>query len=553
MILRRYFENLSIGSKMAFGSALTAFFFLLALGQYHLTLSHTLEHHQEMLTGQNSRGIPVRHIQNQLLEARRNEKIFVLQKDTHAGQLALERVHLAIVSARELQTREADPGIRQRLGEILKHLENYELALRDLQHTWEVMGLNHGSGLQGHFRAEIHQVEESLHTLSENPLRAALARLHHAERDLLLFKGEEYSTAVKSAVEGVREAGEEAYLEPRAKQRLVEMLDRYLVLLTPVTEGKGIRERDAAEWREILEEIDTLVHNRLVPDLSSAMLEMRRREKDFLLRGEDQYVEMVRNQLRLIIGAISSSYLEPSEKQRLVEALARYEGDFMALAEHTRHVKVLEKQLQESAVRIESLTNTQLMEVDNATQDMVRKIREKSTEGAILAILLVAVAVVNGAFFVYFISTRITRPVAEMISMTRIYSRSWVEPTPGEEAETTPAPISPVENRNRDEIRLLAETMEQMSTHLREVVQLVDAQAEGLDCSSQELMESSVLLNQCSEEIQSRATLMDTEPGGMLRRWGLDLKAMAQKSRKRAQGLSAKARQLNHILDRIQW
>lgn len=553
MILRRFFDHLSIGNKMAFGSALTGLFFLVALWQYHATLTASLDHHQQILSSQGTRGVPVRHIQNHLLEARRFEKIFVLQKDPHAATLALERVHLALTDARSLQQREADPGIRQRLAEVIGQLESYDLAVRNLFQTWEVIGLSHGVGLQGRFREAIHQVEESLYQLESNGLKAALERLHQEERNLLLFRGAEYVSSLNAAVDGLRTGLEKSFLEEKIRQPLLEKLELYRTRAALLGSGKGLAEKEAAEMRASLGEIDGALQGQLPPDLGSALLEMRRREKDFLLRGEEQYVEMVRSQLRGLVGAISGSALTAEVKQRVVEALARYEGDFLAMVEHTRHIKGLEKQLQESASRIESLTNTQLIEVDNAITATVHEIRERSAEGEGVALALVVLAMVNGVFFVYFISTRITRPVAEMIALAKIYAHSG-------SGKDGPLSMGLQEeaagegcNRSRDEIQTLFESMERMNANLRQVVQMVDTQAEGLECSSHELVEASNLLTRCADEAQSRAALMETEQGGMVKRWAQEMRTISGKTRKRAHELSSKAHHLNHLLDRIQW
>ena len=84
-------------------------------------------------------------------------------------------------------------------------------------------------------------------------------------------------------------------------------------------------------WRRLLS-----AH--LIPDLSRDILQLRRREKDYLLRDDKRYINMALQELQGMKNQIETSGISADDKIRLLGLLANYEKDFLALVEQNDHI-----------------------------------------------------------------------------------------------------------------------------------------------------------------------------------------------------------------------
>ena len=94
----------------------------------------------------------------------------------------------------------------------------------------------------------------------------------------------------------------------------------------------GLTEKDGVQGA--LREAVHAVEKRLLavhePDLKVLMLMMRRHEKDFILRGDDRYVDALRDRVSEFKPALAASSLAPQVRAELAALVAGYEARFLA-------------------------------------------------------------------------------------------------------------------------------------------------------------------------------------------------------------------------------
>ncbi|GLS64137.1 methyl-accepting chemotaxis protein [Methylobacterium oxalidis] len=94
----------------------------------------------------------------------------------------------------------------------------------------------------------------------------------------------------------------------------------------------GLTEKDGVQGA--LREAVHAAEKRLLavhePDLKVLMLMMRRHEKDFILRGDDRYVDELRDRVSEFKPALSASSLAPQVRAELAALVAAYEARFLA-------------------------------------------------------------------------------------------------------------------------------------------------------------------------------------------------------------------------------
>ncbi|GLS44981.1 hypothetical protein [Methylobacterium brachythecii] len=96
----------------------------------------------------------------------------------------------------------------------------------------------------------------------------------------------------------------------------------------------GLTEKDGVQGslREAVHAVEKRLFSFDEPRLSVLMLMMRRHEKDFILRGEDKYVDELRDRVREFKPALTASALSQEVKTELGTLIGSYEARFMAYA-----------------------------------------------------------------------------------------------------------------------------------------------------------------------------------------------------------------------------
>lgn len=183
--------------------------------------------------------------------------------------------------------------------------------------------------------------------------------------------------------------------------------------LRGLDEGSGLQ----GAFRDAVHELEERVQRQEVPGLEAAVLQMRRREKDYLLRGDADYVAMVDAIGADIEARIQAASLPQEEQAALSALLATYLGDFDALVEQNARIDALTAAMSESAARITPLVEANLASARAAMQARSAELAENSAERARWSMIVAAIAPVLGLLLALLITALIVRPVRHMAEL----------------------------------------------------------------------------------------------------------------------------------------
>ncbi|EXJ15959.1 methyl-accepting chemotaxis sensory transducer [Imhoffiella purpurea] len=217
---------------------------------------------------------------------------------------------------------------------------------------------------------------------------------------------------------------------------------------------------------------------RELPQLQSQVLQLRRREKDYLLRGDDEYVRMVEGIAAALIISIDASPLAPEARARLADLVRDYGRNFAALVEQDRLIAGLTEEMDRAADRIGPLVERNLAEAEAFMDRSSARFDALSAERARLALSVAVGATLFGLVFAVLVTGRIVRPVRRM---AELLDRMTHE----NPAERVQAPADP-----RDEIMAMAVSLNTLADHkatfhhwwrdsMREAIALRDAHLAG--------------------------------------------------------------------------
>ena len=172
-----------------------------------------------------------------ILQARRNEKDFLLRKDTkyikkHANTMA--------TLYESLETMQENIHSRQGLDAVRKLndlAQKYEKGFQSMVAAQTRVGLNEKSGLLGSLRKSVHDVEDTLKKYKNDKLAVKMLMMRRHEKDYLARKDDKYITrmADRKAEFGVLLA--ESDIPAAAKRIITNNMDAYHNDFNTLTRG----------------------------------------------------------------------------------------------------------------------------------------------------------------------------------------------------------------------------------------------------------------------------------------------------------------------------
>ncbi|MBF0453747.1 MAG: methyl-accepting chemotaxis protein [Magnetococcales bacterium] len=453
-------KNLSVSGRLALGFGLTGLLFTLVVWQYHQTLFKVMNRFDTLQTTQAAKKDHYLNIHRYMLEARRSEKDFLSRKNLLYPEQVAELVQLIDVETKNIQSIEEKTGGRPIGEEIGTLIHAYHNTFKQIVAAWKVNGLDHNTGLQGRFRQTIHTTEEEAKNFNTNRLYLTLLQIRRAEKDLGLRKDPDYRNKVQGLIRQFRSQINRSTLDPSFKNRLVITLEMYQVdferYANQVLEGENIH-GGKGPFRDTAHTLENLLTLHYVPDLEEEILTLRRREKDYLLRGGENYVQEVQQTVAQILINIKASALAADDKKRLISGIKRYESDFLALVNHDKEIVQLTAKMGEAVLKIEPLITLGVAEAVTdmtiATETTRQNVQQKTTIGLIVALIAILLSI----GFAFYFSRLIIRPINTLTQLAELFAPP----------EQDPGAIDP---NQKDEILILTHAMGRMTGHLQDII-----------------------------------------------------------------------------------
>jgi HAMP domain-containing protein/CHASE3 domain sensor protein len=264
----------------------------------------------------------------------------------------------------------------------------------------------------------------------------------------------------------------------------------YLLRFAAILEAwriKGLDEDSGlqGDFRRTAHELEALAGSTAqIQGLEIDVLQLRRREKDYLLRGRDEYVAMVDAILAQLREQVEQAPMRDPERRALSERILGYGRDFHALVDQDRRIAVLGVAMDEASARITPLVQANLEDANRLMATMTAEIAEKATWQGRRNLIIALAATLLGLMLAFMFTSRIVRSVR---NIARLLDRLTTE---------TPRERLPIAPGARDEIDVMAGLLNTLADHkttfvdwwrtaMREAVAMRDlhASAETPECA----------------------------------------------------------------------
>jgi signal transduction histidine kinase len=284
-------------------------------------------------------------------------------------------------------------------------------------------------------------------SLQASEIQTELLKAHDGKNKFMLRRSsadaETAQTLIAKALESFR-----AFEPGQATDALIRTVERYgdaLRRLIVVVKDRGLNENSGAEgeFRRAVHEAQSIAARYQASAVEIALLQARRREKDFFMRGDDAYIGEVRQLVASALRAIESSRgLPRAVQEELSVHLTVYLRAFEAAARFSRESRILDEALNEEMEAIEPLIGAIVA---------ARRERAAMMQQIVLGAVIFCLAASVG--WAFLLAYRLSLPIAALERAARKISAGAYDVE--------------VRSRSRDEVGNLAQAFNAMAERVR--------------------------------------------------------------------------------------
>jgi methyl-accepting chemotaxis protein len=262
------------------------------------------------------------------------------------------------------------------------------------------------------------------------------------------------------------ELDEEDVARVKAMDKAIDEYEATFLAVVDLVEKRGHKDTGLeGAFREKVLDIEEAVEADGLARLTIDMLSIRRYEKDYLLRGEEQYVNQVRDAVAQFKADVAASSLDQAGQEYLDSLADEYQALFDQLVQADVQIAASTETFRETVRTIEPLTEeirTDALEEKGTARSAMEQANQTTST------ILIAVSLVAGVIGVglgLFVATTIARPIRRLTGMATMITEGDVD----QEVDIT----------QRDEIGQLADAFRQMIVYLRDMAEVAGRLAQG--------------------------------------------------------------------------
>ncbi len=419
------FKNMGLGYKLGTGFGIVLALLCIVIGIYQFTVSSVKNDFKNLLGQDVAVYDHASKMGNFMLQCRRNEKDFMMRKDLkYLGKLEgnynkiIEEANSIDKIAVEINNNELSTEAKK----AEKYAHEYFEAFKQVVTGWEVKGLDHKSGLQGQFRDIAHDLAGLLAEHEADDLYLELLLIRRWEKDFVRTEADKYKKRLYDSIEKYVSLLEGSKIDKGVKSIQLTALEDYKSNFDQYVNPNAFDEVKTTAYGKIRKSahvIEEAVKSVFIEDGRALLLEIRKHEKDYLLRGDTKYVGKMDKTITNLKGKVESSNLADSAKENILSLMGAYRDQFGKLVSKDKDIKSLVASMRESVHQIEPVIKD-VMANSQAMMSEKSLITDKTAEQWSLISLVIGIAtIVIGLVLAFFISRSITKPINTAITGLR--------------------------------------------------------------------------------------------------------------------------------------
>jgi len=477
------FENMKLSAKLISGFGVILALLLGVASLYHYAIRSSCTNFSGLMDTQVAMANHAGKVESLMLQCRRAEKDFLLRKDLkYLGRLE-DTVSQLKTEAESIVTLAKGSGNDQaanRAAEITGYADGYVKNFRDLATAWETKGLDHKSGLQGQFRSTAHNMAAATEEYAVDDLCMALLMMRRYEKDFVRTKSDKYKNRFANATSVYQRLLDESSCDKVARSAQEKALKAYTAAFKQYQaahESKELQDQSYELMRSAAGEMEEALNAVYVPDVRTLVLDIRKNEKDYLLRAQEKYVEGTHQSVNNLVNAFETAGVLQGHIDGIKSLANAYTKAFDALVTEDGRIASATATMRDAVHRIEPLVEQVAADATEAAGTRTDSTISYANSLAVTAASIAIAAIVIGIVLAIVITRSITKPIRRII----------VGLTEGSEQ--------------------VASASDQVSSASQSLAEGATEQAAGLEETSSSLEEMSSMTKKNSENAQQANTL----------------------------------------------
>ena len=236
-------------------------------------------------------------------------------------------------------------------------------------------------------------------------------------------KGEETLKKTKEAAEEL--VGVAGSVDPKLAEnakKILPFLDSYgekFQGLVAASKARGLNENEGVQgrFRDVVHALEADFEQARRLELTNLVLQIRRHEKDYMLRGQQKYVDLTHAVADDLKGRVEKGEFPAATKQQLTALIENYRQGFDQLVAKDTEIKSLETEMQQTFGKMMALTdeNAGLAAADAKAHEQEIA---ASAHTAVLLLWGISLLCTLVAFvFAFFFARSISRPVIKGVAL----------------------------------------------------------------------------------------------------------------------------------------
>jgi len=408
------FKNLKISLKIGGGFGLVLGLLLIVMGLYQFVVQTTTREFQNLLKEEIAITNHAGEIKELMLQCRRDEKDFLMRLDikyadklkNHVGKLIHETQKII-----KLGKKLGKPKLVDQASLILTNANTYHDLFNRLVASWKIQGLDHKSGLQGKFRAAAHSLAKEIKEHQIDNLYIALLQMRRYEKDFIRTKSDKYKQKFLASINSYKELLKKSPCEKKSKQTQLEALSSYTTAFDKFISEDSLQNGMYQIMRSESHRMEEAIKNILISNAEALVLDIRKNEKDYLLRKDEKYFKQTHASINKLLDTMIKSGILQEHIDAAKNNLNNYKTAFDGLAVEKRNNKILTLKLREAVHRIEPIVENLRNTTQKESDEKVTAAKIQAKKMADFAISTGFCAIVAGILLALFITRGITKPI----------------------------------------------------------------------------------------------------------------------------------------------
>lgn len=407
-------KNMRISFKIGGGFGLILILLLIVMGLYQFVVSSTSSGFQNLL----SQELVIENLSGEIselmLQCRRNEKDFLIRLDKKYESRLDKNVTDMVQKARELEKLGkllGKPEVVEQALSVIVNANAYNDYFKNLVASWEIQGLDHNSGLQGQFRAAAHDLSTYMKEHQIDNLYVALLQMRRYEKDYIRTKSDKYKQKFLERINIYKELIEKSTCEANSKQTQTETLLSYETAFNKYLNDENSQDQMYQVMRSKAGILEKAITDVLLPDAKALVLDIRKNEKDYILRADEKYYTKTLASISNLLSAAANSGLLQEHIDAIKKVSDSYKIFFEGLVAEKRENIVLVSKMRETVHKIEPIVESLSNQAEKAGNEKSTATIGQAKKMAIVAIGTGICAIIIGILLAFFITRAVTKPI----------------------------------------------------------------------------------------------------------------------------------------------